>query len=428
MKKLLCALLAAVLLLCLIPTAALADDSCANGHTPDLGNPHIDPECNWGVHFEHYTCTQCYESCYADGTVVAHSDWEEGVVPHTLSMDVTEIEAMSCYLDTDTKLYLCEKCETVCDQDGYEIGKADGGNSLRGHNWVLIKAEDQNINSCCGWCEEDFYICTRCSTAGKTGEDSSIEEEWYPDWLTYPEDETEAIHKWHYIAGDSTRKDCWKCLGCHMISLNAEGTKLTESRLDLLRNGDTDVTESEDSAESDSTDESDETVKPSNYAVILEVSINPEFTIYIDKESTVLAVDFMNEDAQSLKSQIRTSDCTADECIADIIAAAEKNGFFGEAPAMSIKIIDSKISETELNTLLETIKNVKTEDGGAVNIMLLNADGSEYIAPEEPDAAVSTAPNNPTTGDIDILPMFLIMLCSGIGLLAVIFCNKKKLF
>ncbi len=435
MKKLLCAMLAVVLLLCLMPTVALAEDPCANGHTPDLENPHMDPDCYWGVHFEHYTCKECYDSCYADGTVVADGDWEDGVAPHTLSLDVTEVEATSCYLDTETRLYLCEKCETVCDQDGYEIGKPDGGDSLRGHDWVLIKEEEQPINSCCGWCEEDFYICSRCAMAGKADQDGTIIEEGFrPDWLTYPAEGTEVVHNWRHIPSDSTRRDCWKCVGCYMLSLNKEGTSLTYNRIDLLRNRDTDVTGPEntikpgDTTKPEDATEPDETLKPSEYAVILEVSINPLFTIYVDKDSKALAVGFMNEDAESLKSQIRTAGCTAQECIADIAAAAEKNGFFVEAPAMNVKVIDSKISKTELNILLEAIKNVKAGDNKAVNVKLLNADGSEYTMPKEPDATVSTVPDNPATGDADILPILLLLLCSVIGLLAVTFGNKEKIF
>lgn len=54
--------------------------------------------------------------------------------------------------------------------------------------------------------------------------------------------------------------------------------------------------------ESGSAEESFE--KPEQYASVLIITINPQFKLYLDENGKVLALEAMNEDAESMKDSI----------------------------------------------------------------------------------------------------------------------------
>ena len=46
-------------------------------------------------------------------------------------------------------------------------------------------------------------------------------------------------------------------------------------------------------------------VKPENYASVLLVTINPQIRLYLDKDSNVLAVEPVNDDAKSISKEVK---------------------------------------------------------------------------------------------------------------------------
>ncbi len=399
------------------------EEALTDIHTPDLENPQRDPDCIRGYHFKYYYCTGtgCSWECHADGTVVDHdTEWEEALTDiHTPLAYITDRytsngDFSACEWRLSSETYICE-CGELCDQNGiptYTLSE----NQNPVHDWVLVKAGEQVINSCVGWCEEDYYMCSKCGKICGVATDGTADPENHPI-IKYPAGNKKVVHTWFYLPGNNTFRECWRC-PCGEMSMDAEGTRTVAGWHELLLKKD-----GENSNPGDTT-EPDDTTKPVEYAIALLISINPQFTIYADAKGNVLSVDFMNEDALSLQSEIRTSDCTVKECIADIMAAAEANGFFGETPEMTVQIMEANVSEAELNAVLEGIQNMEAVEGESVAVKIINADGSEYVPSSQPDKD----PDSPATGDINITLLFAILLCGVMGLLTVIYCRKKYIF
>ncbi len=139
-------------------------------------------------------------------------------------------------------------------------------------------------------------------------------------------------------------------------------------------------------------------VKPENYAVALLVSINPQFTIYLDVTGEVLAVDFLNEDAKAIEADVSVSNVTIDDVIKNIISAAQQHGYFATDPKIDIKVIDSKIAGNELDALLNRASSSATDAGQSFGLKVeLNKDGAsdaDGSTTTTAGAGTTTAPNH----------------------------------
>ena len=68
-------------------------------------------------------------------------------------------------------------------------------------------------------------------------------------------------------------------------------------------------------------------VKPTDYAVVLSMKINPHFNIYLDSGNNVLAVEALNEDAETVKKSTKASTADIKSVIKSILTAAKDTGF-----------------------------------------------------------------------------------------------------
>lgn len=75
-----------------------------------------------------------------------------------------------------------------------------------------------------------------------------------------------------------------------------------------------------------STSATDEFVKPTDYACVLLISINPQFKLYLDDNNKVLAIEAVNEDAKSIESDI-DFDTDFDTVIQRILTVSNEKGF-----------------------------------------------------------------------------------------------------
>lgn len=89
-------------------------------------------------------------------------------------------------------------------------------------------------------------------------------------------------------------------------------------------------------------------VKPENYASVLLVTINPQFKLYLDKDSNVLAVEAVNKDAESLKDSISYKNQKLDTVIKNIVISANDKGFVKENANINFEIVEKK--DKEINT------------------------------------------------------------------------------
>ncbi len=138
--------------------------------------------------------------------------------------------------------------------------------------------------------------------------------------------------------------------------------------------------------------------QPEDYAISLLISINPLFTVYADKEGSVLDINFMNDDAKSLKSDIKSQNCAIEDSITDIVTSAKKNGYFNENKQMNVQVIDCNITDDELNSLLTRVFDAGSNAGKDIDLTvnIINDDTTSSDDSKNTEALESDTSNTST--------------------------------
>ncbi len=82
-------------------------------------------------------------------------------------------------------------------------------------------------------------------------------------------------------------------------------------------------------------------VQPDDYAVVMLVTINPQFRLYLDEDGRVLALGAVNDDAKSIEN-LNVNGKGFEEALEDIIKAANAGGFIKDGGAVTIEITEAK--------------------------------------------------------------------------------------
>ena len=97
-------------------------------------------------------------------------------------------------------------------------------------------------------------------------------------------------------------------------------------------------------------------VKPDNYAVVLQLKINPEFELYLDNTNTLLALNSVNADAKAIEKDLDLSSKDLTSVITSIVKAAKEKGFLKENNGVSFKIIEVKDTTVNPDDVLNAAK------------------------------------------------------------------------
>lgn len=115
-------------------------------------------------------------------------------------------------------------------------------------------------------------------------------------------------------------------------------------------------------------------VKPTDYAAVLQLSINPQFRLYLNAAGTVLAVEYANADAASLQADIAVANTGYEAAIATIVTVANDNDFVQTNAVIRVELLEKKDgaaddlltkaeqSITNLSVTLNLTVTVETED------------------------------------------------------------------
>ncbi len=164
-------------------------------------------------------------------------------------------------------------------------------------------------------------------------------------------------------------------------------------------------------------------VKPDNYATVVLVTINPQFNLYLDEASDVLAVEPVNADAKNVIGDVTQSKGKFESVINNLIAAVNKGGFvkdkeitvnFSIAEVKSDKVDTDKILSNAKEAANNSFKDLDVD--GEVNTT--NSDTANTIGAEEDKGGLS-------------IPVIIAIIAGGVLLLAaagvaVFFIIKKK--
>ena len=145
--------------------------------------------------------------------------------------------------------------------------------------------------------------------------------------------------------------------------------------------------------------------QPENYEIKLLISINPKFTAYLDKDGAVLAVDFMNDDAKSLKSEVKSSNCNIEDLISSIISSAKKKNYFGDKPKISIDLLEFTCATAESDGVLIAANASAMENGKSFGLTVeILRNGKIFAINGELSSDNPTTSNPDTTSSETITP------------------------
>lgn len=102
-------------------------------------------------------------------------------------------------------------------------------------------------------------------------------------------------------------------------------------------------------------------VKPERYTSVLLITINPQFRLYLDENGTVLAVEAVNKDAESLIDSIQFENESFETVIETIVTEANKSGFVKADATIELEIAESKETDKAQTDILDRAEQ-KTMD------------------------------------------------------------------
>lgn len=144
-------------------------------------------------------------------------------------------------------------------------------------------------------------------------------------------------------------------------------------------------------------------VKPENYFSVVEVTINPTLNLYLDKQNVVLAVEYVNKDAEDTYKEIETDLVGKDlkDCVNKVVEKAAEKGFLEENKQLTINIAQARDGVDENSVLTAAVKGAKEviEDKKLETEITVKKEGTkvdsetfEEIKDETPDTSSKEEP------------------------------------
>ncbi len=130
-------------------------------------------------------------------------------------------------------------------------------------------------------------------------------------------------------------------------------------------------------------------VKPEKYASVLLVTINPQFKLYLDENGQVLAVEAVNTDAESIKSNIKFENQNYETVIKNIINIAKDNGFVKSNATIKFEIIENNVDSTIINNILANTEKAAKDVAADLNVNIITAVNDESANNNSSSSSVS---------------------------------------
>ena len=112
-------------------------------------------------------------------------------------------------------------------------------------------------------------------------------------------------------------------------------------------------------------DAAGETDAKQDYAMIVEITINPKVALYLAKDGSVVDVEYLNEDAKNVFSNLEITGAKFEEAVSMIVDTSAKEGYLKEGKTISVDLVETAGEETaiaELTTNVQTaVQDTLTE-------------------------------------------------------------------
>ncbi len=155
-----------------------------------------------------------------------------------------------------------------------------------------------------------------------------------------------------------------------------------------------------DTASSDSAPtvaETDGFEKPSNYASVIVLKINPQFELYLDENNDVLAVHALNDDAKSFEKDLDLTDKGFDKVIANILKNAKDRGFLKTGATVSFEATEKKVTTINLIDVLTKASAAANQAATELELTLnVNTENKVKDSDAADTSSETETPNQPT--------------------------------
>ncbi len=141
-------------------------------------------------------------------------------------------------------------------------------------------------------------------------------------------------------------------------------------------------------------------VKPEQYASVLLITINPQFRLYLDENGTVLAVEAVNKDAESIKDSISFENQNFETVIEAIVTEANKSGFVKADATINFEIVESKEADTAKTDILDKAEKKATDIANELKINV-NINVSEIKPTNDSSSSETESTDNPSSSETE---------------------------
>lgn len=140
-------------------------------------------------------------------------------------------------------------------------------------------------------------------------------------------------------------------------------------------------------------------VKPENYAAVLQLTVNPQFRLYVDAAGVVLAVEYANADALSLKNEMTVVSAGYEAAITTILTTANDAGMVKTDAVVQLELIEKKDNApADLLDKSETaVKNLSVSLNLSLTVQVIAQPASTASATSTTTTTATTATTTTTT-------------------------------
>lgn len=96
---------------------------------------------------------------------------------------------------------------------------------------------------------------------------------------------------------------------------------------------------------------------PETYAVAVVVTINPQVKLYLDANSVIVGVEYLNEDAKTAFSDVDLTNVTMEDGIEKIISAAVEKNYLSDGKDVNIDVAEIKNEASDAVAICEKAEN-----------------------------------------------------------------------
>ena len=144
-----------------------------------------------------------------------------------------------------------------------------------------------------------------------------------------------------------------------------------------------------------SSDEQDAFVTPAGCVTVLQITINPQFRLYLDADDKVLAVEPLNADARSIVKDVDTASGDRDAVIRSILTAAKNGGFVKNGSTVNLQVMETDKADGADQALLKAAEMVVAQAAVDLNVTLTV---KKLATPSTTSTTVATTSSGTSSG------------------------------